>query len=105
VAGIGTKVATGWWAARRAGIGVTGRLRAGAALTPRGEFNIVIAGLAVAAGINSEIGPLAAAYVLILAVLGPIIARGVEPFARYINSRRQRSEPASSLPVTKTPAQ
>ncbi len=92
VVGIGTKVATGWWAARRAGIGVTGRLRAGAALMPRGEFNIVIAGLAVAAGINSELGPLAAAYVLILAVLGPILARGVEPFARYVNARRRAAE-------------
>jgi CPA2 family monovalent cation:H+ antiporter-2 len=96
VVGIGTKMATGWWAARRAGIGITGRLRAGAALTPRGEFNIVIAGLAVAAGINSELGPLAAAYVLILAVLGPIIARGVEPLARHVNARRQRSEALNS---------
>jgi CPA2 family monovalent cation:H+ antiporter-2 len=97
VVGIGTKMATGWWAARRAGIGVSGRLRAGAALTPRGEFNIVIAGLAVAAGINSELGPLAAAYVLILAVLGPIIARGVEPLARYLNARRQRAEDLKSV--------
>ncbi|GIH03274.1 potassium transporter [Rhizocola hellebori] len=92
VVGIGTKMATGWWAARRAGIGITGRLRAGAALTPHGEFNIVIAGLAVAAGVNSELGPLAAAYVLILAVLGPIIARGVEPLAKYVNARRRRAE-------------
>jgi len=67
--------------AKRAGVGITGRLRAGAALTPHGEFNIVIAGLAVAAGVNSQLGPLAAAYVLILAVVGPILARGVEPFA------------------------
>jgi CPA2 family monovalent cation:H+ antiporter-2 len=97
VVGIGTKMATGWWAARRAGIGITGRLRAGAALTPRGEFNIVIAGLAVAAGINSELGPMAAAYVLILAVLGPIIARGVEPLAKYVIARRQRGEDLKSV--------
>ena len=48
----------------------TGRVRAGAALIPRGEFNIVIAGLAVAAGAHAGLGPLAAAYVLILAVIG-----------------------------------
>ena len=45
-----TKLATGWWAAQRQGIGTLGRARAGAALVARGEFSIVIAGLAVAAG-------------------------------------------------------
>ncbi|WP_027341153.1 cation:proton antiporter [Hamadaea tsunoensis] len=75
LAGVLTKMATGWWAARRAGIGRPGRLRAGAALLPRGEFNIVIAGLAVAAGTAPQLGPLAAAYVLILAVAGPVAAR------------------------------
>jgi monovalent cation:H+ antiporter-2, CPA2 family len=94
LAGIGTKLATGWWAARRAGIGPAGRLRAGAALLPRGEFNIVIAGLAVTAGINTQLGPLAAAYVLILAILGPVAARGAEPIARRLAARRQRRQPA-----------
>ncbi|GHJ48780.1 potassium transporter [Catellatospora sp. TT07R-123] len=89
VAGIATKLATGWWAARRAGIHAAGRLRAGVALLPRGEFNIVIAGLAVAAGINPRLGPLAAAYVLILAVLGPLVARGVEPVVRRLAQRRR----------------
>jgi monovalent cation:H+ antiporter-2, CPA2 family len=37
-----TKLATGWWAARRAGISTLGRFRAGAALVARGEFSIVI---------------------------------------------------------------
>ena len=70
-----TKVVTGWWAARRAGIGRAGRARAGAALIARGEFSIVIAGLGVAAGVESDLGPLAAGYVLLLALAGPIIMR------------------------------
>ena len=70
-----TKVVTGWWAARRAGIGRAGRARAGAALIARGEFSIVIAGLGVAAGVESDLGPLAAAYVLLLALAGPIAMR------------------------------
>jgi CPA2 family monovalent cation:H+ antiporter-2 len=74
-----TKVGTGWWAARRARIGPRGRWRAGTALVARGEFSIVIAGLAMAAGREPELGPLATAYVLILAVLGPILARSSEP--------------------------
>ena len=46
-----TKMLTGIWAAKRAGIGLPGRFRAGAALIARGEFSIVIAGLAVASGV------------------------------------------------------
>ncbi|TYB42027.1 cation:proton antiporter [Actinomadura chibensis] len=87
-AGILTKLTTGWIAARRAGIAPTGRLRAGTALVPRGEFNIVIAGLAVTAGTNPRLGPLAAAYVLILAVAGPVLARGAEPLAARLRTRR-----------------
>jgi CPA2 family monovalent cation:H+ antiporter-2 len=75
-----TKLATGWWAAGRQGIGPLGRARAGAALIARGEFSIVIAGLAVASGAVAEgLAPLAATYVLLLAVAGPVAARVIEP--------------------------
>jgi len=90
VAGMVTKFATGWLAARRAGIGRTGRARGGATLIPRGEFNIVIAGLAVAAGAHASLGPLAAAYVLILAIVAPLAARVVEPL---VYRRQRRSVP------------
>jgi CPA2 family monovalent cation:H+ antiporter-2 len=73
-----TKVGTGWIAATRDGVAVPGRLRAGTALVARGEFSIVIAGLAVAAGL-SEIGPVATAYVLVLAIVGPLLTRFAEP--------------------------
>jgi CPA2 family monovalent cation:H+ antiporter-2 len=72
---IATKVYTGWWAARRAGIGPLGRWRAGLTLVSRGEFSIVIAGLAVGAGLEPRIAPLATAYVLITVVGGPLLAR------------------------------
>ena len=68
-----TKVLTGYFAARPSGAGQRGRIRAGVALIARGEFSIVIAGLGVAA--EPRLGPLAAAYVLFLAVLGPVLAR------------------------------
>jgi CPA2 family monovalent cation:H+ antiporter-2 len=70
-----TKVGTGAWAARRAGVGPKGQWRAGASLVPRGEFSIVIAGLGTAAHVQSQLGPLAAAYVLILAVGGSLLMR------------------------------
>lgn len=75
VATAATKLATGRWAARRLGVGGRGRLRAGAALVARGEFSIVIAGLGVAAGVEAALGPLAAAYVIVLAITGPVLAR------------------------------
>jgi CPA2 family monovalent cation:H+ antiporter-2 len=70
-----TKYVAGVWAARRAGIGPRGQRRAGAVLIARGEFSIVIAGLAVAAGADRDVGALCGAYVLLLAAAGPIIAR------------------------------
>lgn len=75
-----TKMYTGVWAGKRAGIARRGRFRAGAALIARGEFSIVIAGLAVASGAAStELAALATAYVLLMAILGPLAARYVEP--------------------------
>ncbi|ETK34104.1 cation:proton antiporter [Microbispora sp. ATCC PTA-5024] len=98
--GVATKFGTGWLTARRAGVALSGRLRAGAALIPRGEFNIVIAGLAVGGGANPRLGPLAAAYVLILAVAGPLLARVAEPVARTLRRRAKapRPHPAGSRP-------
>ncbi|HSE07349.1 MAG TPA: cation:proton antiporter [Nocardioidaceae bacterium] len=82
-----TKVATGVYAAGRDGVGPRGRVRAGAALTARGEFSIVIAELAVVAG-YTDIGPLASAYVVMLGVLGPLLSRFADdiagPWARSV---------------------
>ncbi len=84
----GTKMTTGYLAAKRAGVGPLGRVRAGSALIPRGEFSIVVAGLAVAAGAHPDLGPLAAAYVLLLAAFGPLVARFAEPLMRRRIRRR-----------------
>lgn len=83
-----TKFATGWWSARRAGIGVRGRYRAGAALLARGEFSIAIAGIGVTGAVESELAPLAGAYVLIMAVAGPLIAKAIDPVVVAVRSRR-----------------
>jgi CPA2 family monovalent cation:H+ antiporter-2 len=71
-----TKVGTGYWAARQHGMDGKARLRAGMALVARGEFSIVIAGLG--AGLEPRLGPLSAAYVLLLAVVGPILTRAAK---------------------------
>ena len=66
-----TKVTTGWIAAGRVGIGTPGRVRAGAALVAHGEFSIVIAELGIAR--ESDLGALAAAYVIVLTFIGALL--------------------------------
>jgi monovalent cation:H+ antiporter-2, CPA2 family len=60
----------------------------------------VIAGLAVAAGLEETLGPLAATYVLVLAILGPMLARASDPLARLVRRRAPPSATsAGSLPA------
>ncbi|MEV0324847.1 cation:proton antiporter [Micromonospora echinospora] len=97
---MGTKTITGYLAARRAGIAEPGRWRAGLALVPRGEFSIVIAGLAVASGeVPAGLAALATAYVLITVVTGPMLAR-LPDFAWFKQWLRRR---AAARPVEPVP--
>ena len=50
-----------------------GQLRAGTALIARGEFSLVIIGLAGTT--VAAIGPIATPYVFVLATIGPLLAR------------------------------
>lgn len=90
-----TKIATGAWAAARAGIGPRGRWRTGLSLIARGEFSIVIAGLGVAAGAQSELGPLSAAYVLMLALTGSVLMRFADkiPVPRIVAGKKHALKP------------
>jgi len=67
-----TKVLTGYWSTYGVKLGLHTRLRAGLTLVAHGEFSIVIAELGVA--LEPRLGPLAAAYVLLMAIGGPIVA-------------------------------
>ena len=89
--GVGTKLATGWYAAGRIGVGRRGRLRAGSVLIARGEFSIVIAALGSELVDGPELSALAAAYVLITAVVGPVITKFSD---RLLPSRPRPSDPA-----------
>lgn len=99
---IATKVLTGYIAARSAGVGVAGRWRAGFALTPRGEFSIVIAGLAATAlsagdpQLAQYIISTTTAYVLITIVAGPLLARIPDTrwFKSAVRARALRANPA-----------
>jgi CPA2 family monovalent cation:H+ antiporter-2 len=84
-----TKFATGWFGAKRAGVGPRGRVRAGAMLTARGEFSIAIAGLATAAGVAADFEALAISYVFVLAISGPIFVRFADPVGEALIRRSQ----------------
>ncbi len=99
-----TKVGTGWWAAARAGIGRRGRVRAGIALIPRGEFSIIIAGLTTTAAgagliaVDPRFEALAATYVLLLAVIGPLLARLLEALTSHHRPRPTGTSLSASGP-------
>jgi CPA2 family monovalent cation:H+ antiporter-2 len=84
IAAAGGKLLTGWVAAGRAGVGRAGRLRAGSALIARGEFSIVIASLGADLADGPDLGALAAAFVLVTAVTGPLAARALDSPVRHL---------------------
>jgi CPA2 family monovalent cation:H+ antiporter-2 len=85
---IATKFITGWVAARSIDGTIIGALRAGALLSARGEFSVVIAGLvAVSLVLPPNFQAFVAAYVLITASAGPLLARFVEPIGWWWEQR------------------
>lgn len=95
------KLISGWAAARSLGVGRRGRLRAGTALIARGEFSIVIASLGVGRDHGDELGALAAAYVLVTAVAGPLAAKYADhagPSAPAVATTPTEPEPSAEAP-------
>jgi CPA2 family monovalent cation:H+ antiporter-2 len=83
-----TKLLSGWWSAKLSSLDGLSALRVGATLIARGEFSIVIAGIAVAAGAEPKVASVAAAYVLLCAIVGPLAARLADPVFALFATRR-----------------
>ncbi|WP_394231994.1 cation:proton antiporter [Niallia oryzisoli] len=60
---------------RQAGLSHKASTSIGLTIMARGEFSIIVANLGIAAGLNSILTPFTALYVLILAILGPLMAK------------------------------
>ncbi|MFP5319354.1 MAG: cation:proton antiporter [Acidimicrobiia bacterium] len=88
--GVAGKMGAAWVACERAGVGIRGRVRAGTALVARGEFSIVIASLGSGLGVGGDLIALAGAYVLLSAVVGPVLAK----VADAVPLRQGRARPA-----------
>jgi CPA2 family monovalent cation:H+ antiporter-2 len=62
-----------------------------AMLQNRGEFALILATLATAAHLDSRLTPFAGLYVLIMAIIGPVLAVNSERVGNRLFSRRRRS--------------
>src|SRR5262249_25053393 len=71
-------VVAGLLAGRSAGLGPAASLNIGLTIISRGEFSIIVASLAKAGRLLPDLQPFAALYVLILAVLGPLLTKESE---------------------------
>jgi len=88
--------AAGMWAGRSAGLSAKASVNIGLTIVARGEFSIIMANLAKAGGLLPVIQPFAALYVLILAVIGPLLTKetkliynGLRRALRLFGNKRQ----------------
>ncbi|MGH9032627.1 MAG: cation:proton antiporter [Acidimicrobiia bacterium] len=80
-------VTAGLIAARVQGFGRTAAANIGMTILGRGEFSLILATLAITAGLDERIGPFVALYVLVLATLAPLLAARSAVLARLIPAR------------------
>jgi monovalent cation:H+ antiporter-2, CPA2 family len=79
-------VIAGVVAARIYRFGPTEAANAALMLVSRGEFELILAALAVAAGLDERVAPFAALYVLILSILSPLLSARSDVLARGLGS-------------------
>ena len=87
VATLFMNIVAGVIGARVYGFGKRAAANAGLTLLGRGEFSLILATFAVAAGVDERIAPFTALYVLVLAVLGPLLASESKLLARFLPER------------------
>jgi CPA2 family monovalent cation:H+ antiporter-2 len=80
-------VVAGILAARIQDLGPTGAANIGLSVLARGEFSLILASLAVAAGLDGRLAPFTAGYVLVLAIAGPLAASRSDVLARRLPLR------------------
>ena len=79
------------------GMGVQAGINTTVILQNRGEFALILATLSLSAGLDERIQPFAGLYVLIMAVLGPILAANSEKIGAMIlrTGKRQKKKRAT----------
>jgi CPA2 family monovalent cation:H+ antiporter-2 len=87
-------VTAGAIAARTYGLGRTAAANIGLTVLARGEFALILASYAAAAGLDERIAPFVAGYVLILALGAPIAAKYAPWLATRVGRDRSSGPPA-----------
>lgn len=89
---IGNYVA-GILAGRSANLSPSASSNIGLTIVSRGEFSIVLANLAQSGGLLPILQPFAALYVLILAILGPLLTKESKHIHRFLMNLRGQQQP------------
>ncbi|WP_211746745.1 cation:proton antiporter [Paenibacillus sp. Marseille-Q4541] len=102
---IGNFVA-GMLAGRSAGLSTKASSNIGLTIVSRGEFSIILANMAQAGGLMAIIQPFAAIYVLILAILGPLLTKESKHIYRALDKvfkfKDSKKKPRSEMLKEKT---
>jgi CPA2 family monovalent cation:H+ antiporter-2 len=77
--------AAGMFAGKSAGLSPKASSNIGLTIVSRGEFSIIMANLGAVGGLMKIIQPFAALYVLILAILGPLLTKESKAVYRVLN--------------------
>lgn len=75
----------GMLAGRSAGLSSKASSNIGLTIVSRGEFSIILANMGKAGGLATFIQPFAALYVLILAILGPLLTKESKHVYNFLN--------------------
>ncbi|MGG0811329.1 cation:proton antiporter [Paenibacillus alvei] len=70
-----SNMVAGWMAGRQAGLTYKASTNIGLTIMARGEFTIIVANLGISAGLMPLLKPFSALYVLVLAIVGPLLAK------------------------------
>lgn len=70
---------------RKAGLSHKASTNIGLTIMARGEFSIIVANLGITAGLNPILTPFTALYVLILAIVGPLLAKESKNIYKLLN--------------------
>lgn len=100
-------VAAGMIAGRTSGLSVKASANIGLTIVSRGEFSIIMANLGKAGGLMAVLQPFAALYVLLLAILGPLLTKESKTIYKLLNKafkleRRETKRRGSSVPKTES---
>lgn len=95
--------AAGMLAGRSADLSPKASVNIGLTIVSRGEFSIIMANIALAGSLLPIIQPFAALYVLILAVLGPLLTKETKRIYAMLDRLFKFSQPAAApLPTSAT---